>query len=236
MRGIEVEEIGYTISVDTTTLIAKSFNVDGVKVQIQPIDASSLNNLFYDSYNLNGKFSYSYYDSSREKYFFKKIRRRDKYKTDTEYLIEGARWLQDNDLISDRLYDDIYAEVLSENDSSEFGGSVMSKSAFNPYYLGDKYLSTFEVLFENTTEEVRTCNTVFLLKTDKSSLEPLSSAAICSFQKQGVNIADIEALERYGYSNNIVVPPNSKITKYMAFLPVDLTSKKIELFFTTHSG
>lgn len=235
MRGIELEEKGYTINVDTTTLVPKSILIDGIKMQIQPIDPSSLNDQFYYLYNLNGQYKYSYYDESREKYFFKKNRRRSKYKTDIEFTIEGANWLLDNDIISDEIFDDINRDLVSQNDSTKSEYPVEKRSSYNPYYLGGKYLSTFDIKFENNTDKAQTLSALMQLSTNNTTLIPLSTAKILSFQRQGASIAHLEALERFNYVDDIIIPPNSVVKKYIAFLPFDLMNNTIELLVSTEN-
>lgn len=234
MRGTEVAEIGFSINVDTASLNAKSVDLGNIIIQIKPTNPSLLDNLFYNSLNLNGAYSYSYFDSSREKYFFKRKRRRGgKFKTDEELLIEGAKWLLNSDIITDEIFEDIYQDIQPENDSNDLGINSSNRKGYNPYFIGDKYLSTYEIVLTNKTNKIQFLDEVLQLKTNDIVLQPLSNSQILSFQKTGAKIADIEVLERFNYSNNIAIPPNSEVKKYMAFLPVDINNNTVELFITT---
>ena len=234
MRGIEVEETGFSVNVDTTTLFTKSIDIGDIKIQIIPLDPSKLDDQFYNQFNLNGQFSYSYYDASREKYFFQRIKKRIyKFKTDSEYIVEGAKWLVNNDIISEEIYNKIYQELVSENDSTGTEVLGTNKSAYNPYNLGDKYLNTFRLDITNKTNTVQQLDAIFQLVTNNTSLTSLSNSQILGFQKDGAKIADIEALERYNYSKNIFIPPNSELKKYIAFLPININNGNVELFVTS---
>ena len=68
-------------------------------------------------------------------------------------ISDHQRVTLDNDIISEEVFDEIYRELIMEEDSTKMDGSLKQKNWYNPYYLGGKYLSTFELLIENKTEK-----------------------------------------------------------------------------------
>ncbi|VXD18068.1 hypothetical protein [Marinoscillum sp. 108] len=100
IKKIEIQESGYNVQLK---LIPQSSHTsyDGLSIKINPISASDLNREFMNQCHLNGDFNYSYYEKSRSTYFLKK-RKIKREKSNSEFILEGAEWLFENEKITFR--------------------------------------------------------------------------------------------------------------------------------------
>lgn len=233
IKKLEVEEIGFNVKLNFKSQINELIYND-LKFKIIPQSASDLNIRFLNESNFNGKLEYSHYEKSRKTYFLKKPKKVNE-KSDYEFLLEGTDWLLANDKIENEEYDDLVKQIILNFDSNT-GSEIFNTHRIiscNPYYLNDKYLNTYEIEIINTSDDYKIFNNKLLIETGNLLLNPLSSLDLTEqLEHCGLlNQNKIETLARYNLPNELIIPPNSRITKYFATVPIDYNNNELEISF-----
>lgn len=237
MKEVEVTETGYSIVIDSLSMTDKRLNWNNIELQIKPIDPISLNTTLPKALALSGKYSYNYYNTSREAYFLKRKRPSiSKLKSEQEMLLEGLEWLFENEKVDEALYNKIYADLNKENDdSSENGNDENLQRLLNPYFTGNKYLHVFKLTLINTSNLPQKFDAVLQLRSEGSMLESLTSDQILDFQEKPGKEYRAELLERYNLKRVETIPPKTSVSKYFAFMPIDLRKGAFDLFVSSLS-
>lgn len=258
VRGVEVLEQGVSYYTDISGVETKSTQINEFEVAVKLVDPASLDDYFYEVDRINGKLQYTVYDTSREKFFHKKKRKK-RTKSDSEFLLEGLRWLLQNDKIDEELYQKIYRDIIETYEEDDSGLETMEfkHEFYNPYFIGDKYLSLFKVEITNTSSVPKPFNSNIVLNTNNTSLEPLSDEEILQYIEDYVNIdlymsfpykvEDVTnaiisviqenkyskslILNRYNFQSGFLVPANSTVSKYVAVVPIDNTNGQFDMNF-----
>lgn len=258
VRGIEVKELGMRYYTDISGVEIKSLDLDDFTVSLKLVDPAALNNYFYELDRLNGKLEYTVFDASREKFFIKKKRKK-RTKSDSEYLLEGLRWLLQSEKIDDDLYQKIYRDIIAtyEDAEAEVETFEFKHEYYNPYFIGDKYLSLFELEITNKSSSSKRFKYNVELTADNNSTLPLSDYEILDFINKYINtglyienftVTDnsasriIESFEQNTYSKSLalnrvnfkpdmVIPANQKVKKYLSMVPVDNANGKFDIHF-----
>lgn len=231
IKKSEVVEIGFNVSLQFVP-IASSITNNGLNIKVTPISPPELNERFLMESGYNGKFEYSYYQKSRDTYFFSK-RKKNREKSDAEFLLEGLDWLMENEKISENEAKELYDQIafkFSEGPIESFSNSL---TLTNPYFIADKYLSLFRIEIENTTNTFKKLDNKILVESGSSLLTPLESESIIWLLNESnkMNTDKALTLERYNLKTNSILPPNSKIEKYFAVLPIDYNNEYLNISF-----
>lgn len=237
IKMLDVKEEGSSIKISYQPILDK-IESNGISVRITPVSAEELNRQFSRNNRLNGKFDYSYYEKSRDSYFLKK-QKKQREKSDLEFILEGIDWLFDNEKINQEEYDVLY-NLVQSNYSSDFKSElsdVESMSYSNPYFLGDIYMNVFKIDLVNSTNSVSKFDENLIIKNGDKLLTKLSSDFLrTELEKLNTRYLNKSlTLERYNLEPSLILPPNSTTTKYFSVLPIDLSSDKIEIILPNYS-
>ena len=224
IKKVEVTEEGVDVKLIYNPIVDE-ITKDGLTYKFIPISPDELNSLFNEENSYDGRFSYSYFEESRESYFLNRQRKRIQEKDDNEFLIEGADWLIENDFVNQKVYDELVKKIIYFYDE-ERGDELYSlnKTAIsNPYFIGTKYLNLFKVEISNASDLHKISNEYFTIENGKHTLISLDEVEISSLLNLGdrYNILTEQTLARNHYSPPISIPPNSVIQKLIATLPID---------------
>lgn len=134
IKKLDVIEKGINVKINFLP-INDSFTYNNVEFRITPISGDELNSLFLEESNINGKFEYSYYNSSRSTYFLKKNRKL-QVKSDFDFLSLGLEWLIENEKISEQEYEELSKQLIFYFDKEKGERLYHSDGIihFNPYY------------------------------------------------------------------------------------------------------
>jgi hypothetical protein len=222
----EVEEIGFVAKTEFKPVTKTSFSYKGLDVSITPISPQELDTQFERAEGFDGRSSYTYYEKSRE-LFFLKNKKKFRFKSDAEFLVEGLEWLIDKEMITDEIYNGLYTEIFTYDSSSR----NQTVSNFNPYSLSGKYLSVFRIDYANNTNEPVEINMNIQVVTGNEALNCLEPQDILNLY-----VADeapykdrLENLMRFDNHYLRSIPANSKISTYFSTLPIDNTSDAVEI-------
>ncbi|MCA0931751.1 hypothetical protein LCM02_04755 [Lutimonas saemankumensis] len=231
IKKVEVREKGFNIKMNFEVINDK-LSYNGLDIQVIPISANEMNDIFMNENFLNGKFEYSHYDKSRESYFLKK-RRGKRKKTDLEFYIEGISWLFDNDHIDQSEYDELEKSIIYYFDEEYAKNYYESNTltAANPYYVNGKYLNLFKVIISNPSSSQVKLNKRLLVENGNILLDHLSTQKLLN-QLDSLDMANrfkLMTLERHHYKSDMVIPGNSTVEKLLAVLPVNFNQKDIKI-------
>lgn len=120
---------------------------------------------------------------------------------------------------------------LLEPDGSEGKKSseldINELRAYNPYYIGGKYLSPFKIEFHNKSKRFKTFRNKFQILNDGQLLRPLPTEFLkeeLHLNRQG-NADYTQALERFNLSDSLLIPPGANFEKYFALLPISFNAQ-----------
>ncbi len=200
--------------------------VDSLEITITPIAPSAVDSLFYEEYFKSGQLKYG-----KQNFFVPDPPKH-------EYTIEDVIDYEPLVKALDKLLD---AGQITPEERTEFLGLIEPKDmeeeesdgkdyylhkAYNPYFLGGKYLSTFKIEFSNKSSHFKTFRNNFQILNDGQLLRPLSTEFLkeeLHLNRQG-NADYTQALERFNLSNSLLIPPGVKFEKYFALLPISFDS------------
>lgn len=233
LKELVVEESGWNFSVELT----KQFNTahfDGLDINIEVVSPDSLNALFLEQTNNDGRLNYTYFNRSRKSYFLKK-RKPKKEKSSNEFFLEGIEWLLDEDKISiseyetfGELIDDYYNpdDVKERKDLSRY---VLA----NPFYIDNRYLAVFSIDFVNTTNShIRFDKQLYVESGDVLQSNLSASEVVDRLKLSGqFNQDKFQNLAMYYLPNSFVIPPSSTVKKYFAVDPFDYDFDKLKVSF-----
>lgn len=217
-------------SIDITTLNTKFIpqsvllkSGDGMQLTITPINADELNNLIDKSIFFDGIYnkavSLTKDDIGKDNSPFTKNRQ----KIATTAAEELGNLQKNNKLSSQdaNLFLDKIVNTLSISGKKVgFNGSemevVQSKlHTINPYQIGGKYLSTYKIELENTSEEVKTLAIKDLqIISGNELLEPFTISYFYDIYKLDLN--KLNTIYRINLPDHIALIPDQKITKYFS--------------------
>jgi hypothetical protein len=231
IKKVEVKENGFNVTLKYNPLISEITH-EGLQIKITPITPDDLNSEFLIENTYNGKFKYSHYENSRVSYFLKK-NKRNREKTDLEFLQEGAEWLLDNEKIDQEEYVKLTKQLIIYYDE-EAGKelyNIESITSCNPYSIGEKYLSVFRIEISNPTKTYLTFKGDIILESGNQIQKPLSEDEITQFLFNNKLLLNnkIESLKRHNLTYPLSIPPNSKFQKYFAVFPIDYNNNVLLL-------
>lgn len=234
IKKTEVIEEGFSVNMTFKPTIDE-ISVDGMNFKITPISPDKINTLFLRENRLNGKFNYSHYEKNRNSYFLKK-RKRKREKSDFEFLLDGAYWLLNNDIINQLEYDKLEKQIIYSYDVADARirydrDNIISS---NPYYINNRYLSVFKIEISNSTKERRLFDKNILVSVGTNVFTPLSPSFI-SNELIRCNLMNTEkafSLERNNMSSAFYIPADTKVIKYFSIMPINYNNDKIEISFS----
>ena len=234
IKKLEVKEEGINININFQPVVDK-ITYNGLTIKITPISTDELNSLFLRESTLDGKFEYSHYEKARKSYFLKK-RKRNREKSDFEFLLEGASWLMENEKITQQEYDELVEQIIFNYDR-ETGNEIYSPNRIissNPYYINNKYLSVFKIEISNQTQSHLSFDENITVECGNSIFRPLPTNLIIEELKRSnlMNVNKALTLERHNLQNSISIPPNSNFEKLFAVLPIDYNSNTLLISFS----
>jgi len=234
IKKTEVTEEGFSVNMVLEPTIDEVL-IDGINYKITPISPEELNPLFIKENSLNGKFNYSHYEKNRKSYFLKK-RKKKREKSDFEFLLEGASWLLNNDIINQAEYNELEKRIIFTYDINEAKTRYNTDNIVlsNPYYINFRYLSVFKIEISNTTNKTILFDKDIVITTGGNVYTPLSSNFIIR-ELTRCNLMNTEkafSLERNNMLNEFYIPAQSKIIKYFSIMPINYNNDKITISFS----
>lgn len=207
---------------------------NGLKVEIIPIDASLLDEVFYQNSEYSGQYQYNHFTKDRINHFLQKKKRRKHYlKSEDEFLYEGLYHLLDNDEIDERVYEMFEFEIsLGEDENEEYTIYTSNrKQIFNPYFLDDGYFNVFQVKIMNENPTPVENNLRFHVFNGGEDFNALSSSEISSFYAldRSRSLLRLENLKRANLSEIEEFPGYSEVSKYIAVQPLNLNDGNLKV-------
>lgn len=204
---------------------------DDVSLTVRPLDAKELNvSAYLGAMQTGGNYEKVIFDweqrllSNENSNISKETRREIKrVKTILAYLDE----LVSKKKLTQEISKEIKISLLNKGGWSYDRYGFSSMNAYNPYRMSDnKYLSIFELIFKNKSNEVREFSIEdFQIINGYEQLRPLKTEYF-----EGIYDGEDPRL-RFVYRNNLpdnfVLPPNGEIRKYIAVPPVNTTSPNL---------
>jgi|GEM_PF-1707988 len=238
VKTIEIEEVDFESRVEFIP-IQDSVNWNGLDITITPVSSPDLNDKFSSENNFDGKLDYSYYSKDVNHYVYKYTRNRT-YKENTDYafLMKGLNWLLEKEEITqeeyNRLSDQIRNNYSSESDVSfqSYKKSLRESNPLsNPYYLNGKYLNTFQIEIENSTNEYIEFNGDVLVESGELLLHPIWFEELVQQLHQNglLNQQRLHAIMRHNLEQDLVIPPKSRIIRYFATVPLDYKNEELKI-------
>jgi hypothetical protein len=200
--------------------------IDSLEITITPIAPSAVDSLFYEEYSKSGQLKYG------KQNFFVPDPPKHEYTIeddiDYEPLAKALGKLMDAGQImaAERIEFLGLIEPKDIEEEESEGKDYYSHKAYNPYFLGGKYLSTFKIEFANMSSHFKTFHNNLQALTNGQLLEPLSSDFLAEdlrLSGQG-NIRYSQTLERFNLKDSLIIPPSAKFEKYFALLPISFDS------------
>ena len=223
IKKVEVKEEGFNIKMSFEPVV-DNLTYNGLNVKITPVSANELNDQFLKENYFTGKFEYSYYEKSRESYFLRKKRGKRK-KSDLEFYLEGIAWLFDNDLINESEHDELEKNILFYYDEDFATGYYDGNkiTAANPYFINERYLNLFKVVISNPTASHIKLDKNLMVENGAILLDHLTSDNLFKHLDSidRSNSYKTMTLERHNFKGSMAIPPNSKVEKYLAVLPIN---------------
>ncbi|PTM03458.1 MAG: hypothetical protein DA405_10440, partial [Bacteroidetes bacterium] len=206
--------------------INSQITIDSLEITITPIAPSAVDSLFYEEYSKSGQMKYfrqnfNVPDPPKHEYTIEDI-------IDYEPLVKALDKLLDAGQITPEERTEFLGLIepkdMEEEESD--GKDYYLHKAYNPYFLGGKYLSTFKIEFSNKSSHFKTFHNNLQVITNGQLLEPLSSdflAEELQLNAQG-NIRYSQTLERFNLKDSLIIAPSAKFDKYFALLPISFDS------------
>ncbi|MBK7568926.1 MAG: hypothetical protein IPI31_13980 [Bacteroidetes bacterium] len=229
-----LSEINYT-GEKTITLKLNS----GLIIKVTPVNPPELDELFYEKSLANGQLQYKDYDQSKNDYFIKKKKKRQKAeKTNTEMLMELAEILLENSKITEEQYNKVKLSV--ENRKTEAEPEIESNIpiAINPFYLNKKYLSVYQLTIENlTAKPIIFDEEINLLFGGKLYSRYSTQEVLDLYKIENINnFSKISLLINENLSENILVPAGVTFSKYICTEPIKYEAGKLSLIISSSTN
>ena len=229
-----LSEINYT-GEKTITLKLNS----GLIIKVTPVNPPELDELFYEKSLANGQLQYKDYDQSKNDYFIKKKKKRQKAeKTNTEMLMELAEILLENSKITEEQYNKVKLSV--ENRKTEAEPEIESNIpiAINPFYLNKKYLSVYQLTIENlTAKPIIFDEEINLLFGGKLYSRYSTQEVLDLYKIENINnFSKISLLINENLSENILVPAGVTFPKYICTEPIKYEAGKLSLIISSSTN
>lgn len=223
IKKLEINETGFEVIIKYDTTVNR-LTCGGLELIITPVSGNDLNDKFNTESSLSGQFKYSYIEKSAESYFlkYKKIKRE---KTDFEFYVEGLNWLIEREQLTDDEYNRLYLEIFYQYTDTPKPSTdyLENKTQGNPYFIDGKYLSIFRIEIINNSSEFKYFDNEIVVESGMTSLIPVTKDFLIRELERDGSINSLKSfiLERYNLEENTIIPPQSKIVKYFATLPID---------------
>jgi len=234
----EVREDGLKSYINIKEPVKSLRTGGGLLIEIEPIDASSLNDSFYENSKYSGKYDYTFYTSRVEDHFIDLKKRKRRYlKSENEFLYEGLYYLLDNDEIEITTYEQLVFEVslgTAEAEEQELADIFTShnKHNFNPYYLSvNRYLNVFKITVKNPDSNPVKNELEMNVYNGGENLHFLSNEEIRDYYIFDGKIKD-QNLMRSNIAEHPIFPGNSTTVGYFATLPLNLTDDQIQVMIS----
>jgi len=229
----EVKEIGIKSYLNIKEPVQSTRMASGLQVQIEPIDASTLNEMYYENSKYSGKYNYTFFTTNVQDHFLTLKKRKRRYlKSENEFLYEGLYYLLDNDEIDQDIYDKLVYEVAlgsEEEEEQKIADLYTSdnKQNFNPFYIGGRYLNVFKVTVKNPTSSAMKNDLNFQVYNGGESLQFLGDGSVANWGFSGG--IKSQNLVRSNINNYELFPSNSTTISYFATLPLNLNTEEIKI-------
>ncbi|MCD4665500.1 MAG: hypothetical protein K8R68_09520 [Bacteroidales bacterium] len=231
----EVVEEGVVSNFVLTTTTANAEFDNGLKIKMEIVDGSSLDDYFFKLREYDGRYNYTFYSKDREGYFLNKKKRKRFYtKDEVEFLFEGLDWLLDNDYIDEDVNDKFEAEILfgREDELEDNYYSTSTYNYFNPYVVPEdgkyKYLSLIKLTIENTSDGPLSNDLDISIFNSDEVFSYLTNYELSSlYQTSALRDRKFNSLVRSNIDFVDLFPGKSKTVKYAAFLPFSLSNDNI---------
>ena len=238
----EVREDGLKSYINIKEPVKSLRTGEGLLIEIEPIDASSLNDLFYDNSKYSGKYDYIFYTHRIEDYFIDLKKRKRRYlKSEDEFLYEGLYYLLDNDEIEITTYEQFVYEVsLGTKEAAELEMEDIftsnNKQNFNPYFLSsDRYLNVFKITIKNPDANPVKNELEINVYNGGENLHFLNNEEIRSYYIFDGKIKE-QNLMRSNIAEHTIFPGNSTTVGYFATLPLNLSDDQIQVMISDPSS
>lgn len=221
----------YNISFEPEKSIERK--IENLKIAIEPVDAAKFNALSFETAQLNGNYE-------REKAILTSVRYKEtdnlsKFKKSfikgKENAISLIKELLEKNLIpsntAHQLGNKIYEGSdygLDGTEITSLSGVKMVSSDYNPYRVGQNYLSVFKIKIKNEGNIIDTFSLKRIQIINGSNL--LIPLDLNYFEKYLSNQSEkIKNVYRFNMPEQLIVSPNREIEKYIA-IPAINTKKR----------
>lgn len=227
LKVVEINESGRIVE-NSFIPLKDELLYDGIKITVNPVSASDLDSLFFSEDIYKGEHHYSYYTSSRNEFFMRRRTQKDVV-SDMELLLKGIDGLSENNIINDQEYSVLYEDIMEYYD---YDLDIENrKKSSNPYFNGDKYLSTFRIDLENTTNSYKSIDNDFLVSAGNQLQYPLDNddLILLSQEDKMSNRKKLQNILKYNLPETIVIPPHLNVVKYFAIIPQNISNKTLNI-------
>ncbi len=234
-RDIEimyVNEIGFTskhiISTEPKKLVTSEYDI-----AIEMLDPVLLDSMFNNQSIKNGKFNYTFFNTSSKTFFEK--RKKQKITNEYEIITNGLRWLLEKDKITVSEYNNLYNQIYEyyfESNSSY--GKYRNKT--NPFLINSKYLSVYRMKITNKTSgNITIKKNDFYIYSNQIKFSLLTNSELKEMHllNKSFNNAKYTNLLKLNFSDSIVISGNRIVEKYFCTLPIIDEAAEISLI---HKG
>lgn len=225
IKSFIINEVGERVDI-TFNPIEEQTIFDDIKYSVMPFDPVKLDSLFSEEINYNGVHSFSSYSKSSSSFFHKR-RLKKVFKTDYEFLKESINYLFDEGKINELEKIELEKELIFR-----FGNESNVSLNVNPYFIGSRYLSTFKLEIENTSNVHKIISPKIALHVGNVIQRPLTSKYINELLIGAnlLNVNNLEILNKYNLEDSIFIPPNSKVIKYFGTYPINFNNERLSIY------
>jgi hypothetical protein len=216
MQVLKVTQISTEV---TFTPYYDLIDIDGVTVKVKPVEAKVLNKTFEESANRSADYSYNITQSIDVESSSNSTQNSRTQNISKVQLTDRITSLVETKKISPRMGQMLvynlwenqkYGRLGSENMLYDQNGTTL----FNPYYINNQYLTTFELTFTNSTSNVRTIElSEFQVSSTTVSLTPLKIDYFEEFYSKDSPVYG--NLIRYHMPDQLRITPGQTVIKYL---------------------
>lgn len=203
----------------------QEIKTEEISIKIEPIDALEINKIstFYSEYN--GAYSFS---SKRQRFShlsddinltYQQRLYIKKHNAALDLLSTLTKNGTIDTEISNALMEKHFGDVVGNNGTEE-KISFNFDNNYNPYFIRDKYLSVFRIIIKNETNEtIKKSMSEIYFYSNNELLKPLSINQLKDFYSS--NEGKILQLLRLNLPDEIFIPAQKEIVRYIAFHPIN---------------
>lgn len=203
------------------------------EITIMPIDARELDTLSLFSSTLDGNYNKSNSISIMEKLETHEKSYESTIPSAKLRLINVVRAFYKEGKLTKNVAEKFLQTILNNGVYKEIEESTTNginlSNWYNPYKIDEyRYYSLFSFKFKNSNNEIQKINIDNILLT--SGLEQLYPLKMDFFEnKCKDNVNQLSIAQRLNMPNILILPPHSEVIKYVAFQPLNVGVKDIEI-------